>query len=236
MQEKLQLLKELQALDVNRQSLLEQRQKFLDEQDVLQAEVDRIQGMVDSLAEEMDGLNEERRELAQALAIEEENVERSESRLPQIKTQKEYVAVLKEIDTAKKLLKELGDKIAEKDKSLAGLGEEKQEKDAELAELNQQVEARRAELGAQLAEVDGGLETMTGEREDLLGKLPKGLRKRYNLLLDRRGGVAVVEAKEGACLGCNMQLPPQQFNSLYTADEVQSCPHCNRLLFIADRA
>lgn len=236
MQEKLQLLKELQALDVNRQSLLEQRQKFLDEQDVLQAEVDRIQGMVDSLAEEMDGLNEERRELAQALAIEEENVERSESRLPQIKTQKEYVAVLKEIDTAKKLLKELGDKIAEKDKSLAGLGEEKQEKDAELAELNQQVEARRAELGAQLAEVDGGLETMTGEREDLLGKLPKGLRKRYDLLLDRRGGVAVVEAKEGACLGCNMQLPPQQFNSLYTADEVQSCPHCNRLLFIADRA
>lgn len=236
MQEKLQLLKELQALDVNRQSLLEQRQKFLDEQDVLQAEVDRIQGMVDSLAEEMDGLNEERRELAQALAIEEENVERSESRLPQIKTQKEYVAVLKEIDTAKKLLKELGDKIAEKDKSLAGLGEEKQEKDAELTELNQQVEARRAELGAQLAEVDGGLETMTGEREDLLGKLPKGLRKRYDLLLDRRGGVAVVEAKEGACLGCNMQLPPQQFNSLYTADEVQSCPHCNRLLFIADRA
>lgn len=236
MQEKLQLLKELQALDVNRQSLLEQRQKFLDEQDVLQAEVDRIQGMVDSLAEEMDGLNEERRELAQALAIEEENVERSESRLPQIKTQKEYVAVLKEIDTAKKLLKELGDKIAEKDKSLAGLGEEKQEKDAELAELNQQVEARRAELGAQLAEVDGGLETMTGKREDLLGKLPKGLRKRYDLLLNRRGGVAVVEAKEGACLGCNMQLPPQQFNSLYTADEVQSCPHCNRLLFIADRA
>ena len=235
MQEKLQLLKELQALDVNRQSLLEQRQKVLDEQDVLQAEVDRIQGMVDSLAEEMDGLNEERRELAQALAIEEENVERSESRLPQIKTQKEYVAVLKEIDTAKKLLKELADKIAEKDKSLAGLGEEKQEKDAELAELNRQVEARRAELGAQLAEVDGGLETMTGEREDLLGKLPKGLRKRYNLLLDRRGGVAVVEAKEGACLGCNMQLPPQQFNSLYTANEVQSCPHCNRLLFIADR-
>ena len=236
MQEKLQLLKELQALDVNRQSLLEQRQKFLDEQDVLQAEVDRIQGMVDSLAEEMDGLNEERRELAQALAIEEENVERSESRLPQIKTQKEYVAVLKEIDTAKKLLKELGDKIAEKDKSLAGLGEEKQEKDAELTELNQQVEARRAELGAQLAEVDGGLETMTGEREDLLGNVPKGLRKRYDLLLDRRGGVAVVEAREGACLGCHMQLPPQQFNSLYTADEVQSCPHCNRLLFIADRA
>jgi len=32
-----------------------------------------------------------------------------------------------------------------------------------------------------------------------------------------------------------MQLPPQQFNSLYTASEVQSCPQCNRLLFIAEQ-
>ena len=235
MQEKLQLLKELQALDADRQSLLQQRQKFVDEQDVLQTEVDRIQGMVDSLAEEMDGLNEERRELARALTIEEENVERSESRLPQIKTQKEYVAVLKEIDTAKKLLKELSEKIADKDKSLAGLGEEKQEKDKELAELNQEVATRRAEIGAKLAEVDERLASMTDERNAFLEKLPKSLRKRYNLLLERRDGIAVVEARDGACLGCNMQLPPQQFNSLYTASEVQSCPQCNRLLFIADR-
>ena len=58
------------------------------------------------------------------------------------------------------------------------------------------------------------------------------LRKRYQLLLDRRGGVAVVEARNGACLGCNMHLPPQLFNSLYLAKEVQTCPHCNRLLYV----
>jgi uncharacterized protein len=50
--------------------------------------------------------------------------------------------------------------------------------------------------------------------------------------MERRAGVAIVEARNGTCLGCNMQLPPQMFNSLFRTQEIQSCPHCNRLLFV----
>jgi hypothetical protein len=69
----------------------------------------------------------------------------------------------------------------------------------------------------------------------LLKDLPVQLRKRYQLLFDRRGGMAVVEARNGACLGCNMHLPPQLFNSLFQTQEIQSCPHCNRLLFVSSK-
>lgn len=234
MQEKLQLLKELQALDRDRHTLLEQRQKFLGEQDLLQGELDRVQVMVDSLTTEMNGLNEQRSELAEALSIEEGNIARSEERLPQIKTQKEYVAVLKEVDMAKKLVKELTEQIGEKDTELAALDADKQEKDEELAGLSEAAEAKRGEIDTELAELDGRLEGMGSQREELLEQLPVSLRKRYQLLLERRNGLAVVEAKGGACLGCHMHLPPQQFNSLYVAKDVQSCPHCNRLLFIED--
>jgi len=231
-QEKLQLLKELQALDVDRQSLLEQRQTFIEEQSRLQGDLDAVQAMVDSLTGEIDSLSEQRGELTQALALEEGNISRSESRLPQIKTQKEYVAVLKEIDTAKKLAKELTEQIEAKDQQLSSLNSDKQEKDGELAGLNEQIDAKRTEISSDLAEVEERLEAMTGKREKLLASLPTNLRKRYQLLFERRGGLAVVEARSGACLGCHMQLPPQQFNSLYVAKEVQSCPQCNRLLFV----
>lgn len=234
MQEKLQLLKDLQALDHDRQTLLEQRQKFIGEQDLLQGELDRIQVMVDSLTTEMNGLNEQRSELAESLTIEEGNIARSEERLPQIKTQKEYVAVLKEVDMAKKLVKELTEQIDEKDKALAALDEDKQEKNDELASLSEAADTKRAEIDTELAEVEDRLSGMGSQREEMLEKLPARLRKRYQLLLERRNGLAVVEAKGGACLGCHMHLPPQQFNSLYLAKEVQSCPHCNRLLYIAD--
>ncbi len=43
------------------------------------------------------------------------------SRLPQIKTQREYLAVLKEVDTAKKQIKELNDQLAAKDRDLEAL-------------------------------------------------------------------------------------------------------------------
>ena len=235
MQEKLQLLKELQTLDIERQTFIQQRQTFMDVHGQLQVDLDRIQEMVDSLATEIEGLNEQRRELVEALALEETNIARSEGRLPQIKTQKEYVAILKEVDTAKKLAKELNGQIEAKDQELAALGADKTEKDGELASLSEEVAERRSEIGEQLAKVEAQLEAMQDRREDLLKQLPAGLRKRYQLLLDRRGGIAVVEARGGACLGCHMHLPPQQFNSLYLAKEVQTCPHCNRLLYIEEQ-
>ena len=235
MQEKLQLLKELQTLDIERQTFIQQRQTFMDVHGQLQFDLDRIQEMVDSLATEIEGLNDQRRELVQALALEEANIARSEGRLPQIKTQKEYVAILKEVDTAKKLAKELTGQIEAKDQELAALGADKTEKDGELASLSEEVAERRSEIGEQLAKVEAQLEAMQDRREDLLKQLPAGLRKRYQLLLDRRGGIAVVEARGGACLGCHMHLPPQQFNSLYVAKEVQTCPHCNRLLYIVEQ-
>ena len=54
------------------------------------------------------------------------------------------------------------------------------------------------------------------QRETLTTQLPVALRKRYELLMSRRGGVAVVEARDGACLGCHMHLPPQMFNNLFS--------------------
>jgi predicted nucleic acid-binding Zn-ribbon protein len=31
-----------------------------------------------------------------------------------------------------------------------------------------------------------------------------------------------------------MQLPPQLFNRLFVAKELQSCPHCSRLLYLGE--
>lgn len=233
MQEQMQLLKELQGLDLELNKVRQSRQAFETEQAALNEDLERVQTMVDSLVAETEALQAQRRELTQALAQERDNVEKAEARLPAIKTQKEYVAVLKEIDTAKKMNKDIEDQILAKDGEIEALGRDREEKEGELAALSEKVGARQAEIGAALAEFDQTLEGKGGHRESLLGQLPVPVRKRYQLLCDRRGGVAVVEARNGACLGCNMHLPPQLFNSLFRLEEIQSCPHCNRLIYVA---
>lgn len=232
MQKQLQLLRDLQELDTEKNLTEAERQAGLDEKRVLDGELERLQGMVDSLADEIGVLEGEKSELADAMALEQQNIERSEGRLPQIKTQKEYIAVLKEVDTAKKLAKELQDKIDAKNEVLNTLTAEKTEKDEELASAKKQADERCAEIDASLVSVLEKLDEMESQRKVLLADLPTRLRKRYELLMSRRGGVAVVEARGGACLGCHMHLPPQLFNSLFVTQEMQTCPHCNRLLFV----
>ncbi len=232
MQKQLQLLRDLQELDTEKKVVVDEQQTGLNEQLSLKAELDRLQGMVDSLAGEISILDGERAELVNILTLERENIERSESRLPQIKTQKEYVAVLKEVDTANKLAKETQASIDAKNEILESLAADKVEKDGELATSTEQAGARCAEIDASLVAVNKRHAEMDRQRGAFLEELPKSLRKRYELLMTRRAGLAVVEARGGACLGCHMHLPPQMFNSLFIINEVQSCPHCNRLLFV----
>ena len=232
MQKQLQLLRDLQELDTEKKVVENERQAGLNEQEAFKAELDRLQQMVNSLDGEIGVLEAEKAELVNAMALEQENVERSEGRLPQIKTQKEYVAVLKEVDTAKKLSKELQAGIDAKNEILASLSADKEEKDAELASSPEQADPRCAEVDASLVAVHKQLAEMERQRGAMLEELPKSMRKRYELLMSRRAGVAVVEARGGACLGCHMHLPPQMFNSLFIVNEIQTCPHCNRLLFV----
>ncbi len=232
MQEKIRLLKELQAIDQELQKVCQGRQALEKEQASLGSETDRIRAMIESLTAELDKLREERRTLQLALEQEEQNIRRSEGHLPSIKTQKEYVAVLKEIDTAKKLNKDLQDRIQTKDGEISNLSRDREEKEQELAELQAKVTDRLEEISQLLAEYDAQTGTQINDRDSLFDQLPVSLRKRYQLLFERRGGLAVVEARNGTCSGCNMHLPPQLFNNLFTVQEIQSCPHCNRLLYV----
>jgi hypothetical protein len=228
----MELLKELQEIDQELSKVRQSGKELETERSALNADVERVQGMVDSLAADGEALRSQRRELTQALVLEQENVKKAEGRLPTIKTQKEYVAVLKEIDTAKKMNKDIEDQIRAKDGEIEVLKKEQEEKEGELASLREKVDSRQGEIAAVLAEYAQTESEKGSQRDVLLKDLPVQLRKRYQLLFDRRGGMAVVEARNGACLGCNMHLPPQLFNSLFQTREIQSCPHCNRLLFV----
>lgn len=84
MQEEMQLLKELQAIDQELNRFGQGRQKLEAEQSALAGDLERVQSMVDRLAAEIDALKGQHRELLQALALEQENVKKAEGRLPTI--------------------------------------------------------------------------------------------------------------------------------------------------------
>lgn len=226
------LLKELQGLDQKLNSIGQDQRKLETEREGIDAEVVRVRDMVTSLEASISELDEQRGQLRQALEQEQANIEKSEGRLPEIKTQKEYLAVLKEIDTAKKLNKDLTDQIEAKNTEIAALNEESAEKQQSLVEMEAQIANRCGEIEEALKSFEQTRQSLVKQRDNQIKPLPKNLQRRYQLLMERRAGIAVVEARNGACLGCNMHLPPQLFNSLFVAQEIKTCPHCSRLLFV----
>ena len=232
MQETLKILRELQGLDQELNEKRQGRKKLTVEQAEITSELSRVQDMVDVLKANVAVLDAQRRDLSQDLVIEEGNITKAEERLPAIKTQREYVAVLKEVDTAKKMNKDIQDKVSVLDAEMENLNTDCQEKEDELAQIQSQVKDRQKEIAAALAKSDKILGEGDGHRDGYLDKIPASLRKRYEMLLDKRAGVAVVEARQETCCGCNMNLPPQLFNRLYTTKEILTCPHCNRMIYL----
>jgi uncharacterized protein len=229
---KLKALYELQEIDLRIDGLDNEKGQILAASQALEAKLAEAREMIVHRREEAEAIGAEKATLEENLAAENENITRSESHLKEIKTQKEYTAVSKEIATAKKLIAELEDQILQKLNAIEEISADIAKKESDLHELEENVAQQQGELQGKVEALDSGIAVDAETREQAVKVLPASVMKRYSRLREQRRGVAVVEAREGNCMGCNMHLPPQLYNTLYRADDVITCPHCQRILIM----
>ncbi|WP_088536881.1 zinc ribbon domain-containing protein [Geobacter sp. DSM 9736] len=232
MRNNLKVLDGLQEIDLRIDALKVDVKGLEDGIAVLERDVAEAQEAVDTRNAALLALEEEKRQLEESVSAESENIVRSEQRLKEIKTQKEYQAVSKEITSAKKLKVELEEQALQKISQIEEVRADLNSRMESIRELEQNVAARKSELQTQIDQLSGTVAEETGARDNAVKTLPSSIVKRYSLLREQRRGLAVVEAREGYCLGCNMNLPPQLYNSLYRGAELITCPHCQRILVL----
>lgn len=230
MRNNLNALYELQEIDLRIDGLDGEKGQLLAEAQALESRLAEAREKIAARREEAAALDAEKAGLEANLAAENENIVRSESHLKEIKTQKEYQAVSKEISGAKKLISELEDQILQKINAMEEVSGDITQKQSDLSELEANVATQQGEVQLRVAGLEKGIAADAATRENTVKGLPASVMKRYARLRDQRKGIAVVEARDGNCMGCNMHLPPQLYNTLYRADEVITCPHCQRIL------
>jgi predicted nucleic acid-binding Zn-ribbon protein len=228
----LKLLDELQLIDLKLDGIQGEKETLQGEIAALESKVDEARGAIAEKESEAALLEEEKKGVEENLALELDNIVRSEARLKEIKTQKEYQAVSKEISSARKLTAELEEQVLQKVGRLEELKADIDARNDNLKELEANIATQKNEIQGKIEKLMTDLDSGTSAREADIKGLPASVLKRYNLLRVQRRGVAVVEAKDGACLGCNMNLPPQLYNMLFRADEILTCPHCQRILVL----
>lgn len=184
--------------------------------------------------QELEDLKAQRRNTEMEMAEMEEGIKTSRQRLMEIKSNIEYKAMLKEIafkedqrDQRETRILEFMDLMETQSRLIADQNRQMEEQDAVLAQQRQEVTAQMAVLHKEMA----GLEE---KRKKLRKGVPATLLKRYEFIRQRRNGTAIAPVHEGVCLGCHMNILPQQFIDLQKGLEILQCPHCQRILFWAD--
>lgn len=232
MKKKLEMLEQLQEIDTQIDVLKKAQSGLHAELNVIEQGLDVAREELAELNTQVAQLTEEKQELETGLTAEQDNIQRSETNMKEIKTNKEFQAVGREIASARKLTAELEEQILQKVAKVDELSAEIAAKSALLAELEQNSSQRRDEKQSEVNALQKDIDADTARREAITKELPVTLIKRYTKLRQQRSGQAVAFARDGYCLGCNMNLPPQLFNTLYRADELISCPHCQRVLIL----
>jgi len=230
----------------NRLELLEQLQEIDAQVDVMKVAQNNLQTDLNGIAQALDDareglagykaraaqLEKDKSELEASHATELENIHRSETNMKEIKTNKEYQAVGREITAARKQVTELEEQILLKITQLDELNNEIAASQATLEELEQNTEQRRSEKQGEIDKVQQDIDVDRLRREVITKELPANVLKRYDSLRAQRRGQAVAMARDGYCMGCNMHLPPQLYNSLFKYEELITCPHCQRMLIL----
>lgn len=182
--------------------------------------------------DELAALTARQRDLETRLAAAEAKMKDRRMRITRIRNEKELGLARREVE----LLKEETTTVEAELMGVMELVESASAKVAALeAELAKLVEARDGEaagLRENIARLQGEIQREQTTRTQLIETVDGDLRRRYEMIFSRRGGVAVVEVREGTCQGCRMRVPPQLFNELQRNHEkVILCPSCQRMLF-----
>jgi predicted nucleic acid-binding Zn-ribbon protein len=186
-----------------------------------------------TLLQELDDLKAQRRDTEMEMADMEESIKTSRQRLMEIKSNIEYKAMIKEIafkedqrDRRETRILELMELMEAHNRLIADQNRQIEEQEAILASQGQEVAARVGELQQDLA-------VLEEKRKKLRKAVPANLLKRYEFIRQRRNGTAIAAVHEGVCLGCHMNILPQQFIDLQKGTEILQCPHCQRILYWA---
>jgi len=232
--EQLRLLIELQKLDTEILSLHSRIDLMPGTLAASEGPLKKAEVSVENIKHGLAALEKKKKDKEQSIDDINEKLKKLKQRSSEIRNNKEYQAHLKEIDRAERDIKaaegELLDMIESAEKASKQLAAEQ----ASLAEERSRLDIAGKELEKVVAMHRLDLKELKNARKKFIEKLDGDIYKIYIGIMKSGRGLAVVEATNEICGGCNLHIPPQMFLELKRNDEITLCPECRRILYYCD--
>jgi predicted nucleic acid-binding Zn-ribbon protein len=231
LRDQLELLWEIQKIDLDLRQIRDEQDRFpremrkLDEKQSIEKE--RLQ----KEKEKIESLEKERRQKESHLTAEIDRIKKAEGKMSEVKTNKEYQALLNEMEAVKTANSREEEAILQILEEIDELRKVFSKKEKELAAAQEKIEAERKTIQERMTQNDALLKKEMERREALSKQLESRLYGLYNTLTEKRQGIGVVTVRHETCQGCFVHIPPQMFIEVQKNKDLIRCPNCNRILY-----
>jgi len=224
------LLRELQETELKIRGLKGDRERYPHEIKKLDENLASEKEAAIREKERLQILERERRQKEGELNLEGERIKKTKGRLFDVKTNKEYQALLHEIELMERSTSEKEDEILVILEEIDQLIGSVSEREGVLDTVEKEIRAEISQIEKKLADLVEEIAAMEKRREDVIKALDPQLMKAYETLKEKRGRALAV-VKRGVCQGCYVNIPPQMFNEVQRNDTLIRCPNCSRFLY-----
>jgi predicted nucleic acid-binding Zn-ribbon protein len=222
----------LQKTDTNIRRLQTEIESIPERRAEIESEFDQRAFEIRGLEERRDAAFHERARLEKEIFEQRQRAERADKNLMSSKKQDEYTAAIREADAARKQISAFETQVLEQMEVFEAAEKELGERAPEVEKLRTDMEERFKQFDEQIQVQQKELEAARAERERMMKELPKSTSALFNRISARiRDGIAVAEARNGACTACYMALRPQIMADVRRGNEVITCDNCNRILY-----
>ncbi len=159
------------------------------------------------------------------------HIRKSRGRLMGIKNNKEYRALLREIEEAEKGNADKEDRILSCLEELENLNKELEAKEKGLSAMRDSLESEKTAIAKEVARVQEEISDTEKSRENLVQTITPELLPKYEQIKARSGGIAMALVNNATCSECHLGIPPQMYNELQRQDSLKFCPNCQRIIY-----
>ncbi|WP_187647869.1 zinc ribbon domain-containing protein [Nitrosophilus labii] len=161
-----------------------------------------------------------------------EKLEELSKKSANVKTEKEAKAIGLEEEIAKEQISFANEEIARLENLCETKLEEKEALENQLIEIEEKLEKIKESVEVELKEIEDERTKVFEKKQELVSKIPQKILAFYEKIRRWAGNSAVVPVKKQACMGCFMKINDKTFSKVIKAEEIVTCPHCGRILYL----
>ncbi len=230
MQSDLEMLLKLQVIDYDLGELERSKEYLPDMMENLRREIEEAEQQHQNSEKEIKESRVLQMSLELELAGKQGELKKLQEQMMAIKTNKEYDALVSQIDNVKAA-------ISEKETLLLETIERIEKLDGEIGELEKKAKDIRERNSKELSILQEKMDSVgskigikEGERSNIAVRVPKRVMMVYERVRKVRGGTVVVPVRKRACGACYKALSPHRIQELKRNDQIIVCDNCGRLL------